>query len=284
MSDAPYTFVLPRITLLASWFAIVVLLVSCAGAPSSPTITPASAITQPAASTTLTVFAAASLQAAFGQIGKNFEAAHPGVRVAFNFAGSQQLAQGAPADVFASANNAQMNAAVAAGRIVSGTARTFARNRLIVVFPTANPARIQTLQDLGKPGVKLVLATQAVPVGQYALDFLRKATAQPAFGATYSQTVLANVVSYEDNVKSVLTKVALGEADAGIVYSTDVTSDVKDKVTALAIPDALNTVASYPIAAMKDARQADLASQFVAYVLSGAGQQVLAQNGFILAR
>jgi molybdate transport system substrate-binding protein len=309
-----------RLALLTSLLASVSLLASCAApTPAAPTAAPAataaaetSATIAPAATAAaeaspttaptatpaateaatpapsgeaLTVFAAASLQDAFGQIGKDFETANPGAHVAFNFAGSQQLAQqlgqGAPADVFASANNTQMNVAVTAGRIISGTPRTFVRNRLVVVVPSGNPAKLQTLQDLGKPGVKLVLAAKEVPVGQYALDFLGKASAQPEFGETYSQTVLANVVSYEDNVKAVLTKVALGEADAGIVYSTDVTPDVKDKVTKITIPDALNTVASYPIAAVQDSKQADLANKFVAYVLSDDGQKVLALNGFI---
>lgn len=238
-----------------------------------------------ASRTTLTVFAAASLKDAFTEIGKNFEATHDGVKVAFNFAGSQQLAQqlsqGAPADVFASANGAQLNAAVTAGRIVSGTSRTFVRNRLVVVFPATNPGQVQALKDLAKPGLKLVLAAKTVPVGQYALDFLGKASAQTDFGETYSKTVLANVVSYEDNVKAVLTKVALGEADAGIVYTTDVTPDVKEKVTQLAIPDALNTIASYPIAAIENSKNADLAKKFISYVLSDDGQKVLARNGFI---
>jgi molybdate transport system substrate-binding protein len=272
---------------LAALLAGASLLAACAAPPrAAPTAAPAQISPAPS-SAALTVFAAASLQAAFGELGRNFEAANPGVKVAFNFAGSQQLAQqlaqGAPADVFASANNAQLNAAVTAGRIVSGTSRIFARNRLVVVLPAANPAKLQALPDLAKPGVKLVLAAKAVPVGQYSLDFLRKASAAPEFGAAYSATVLANVKSYEDNVKAVLTKVALGEADAGIVYSTDVTPDVKDKVSKLVIPDALNTVAAYPIAATQDSKRADLAKKFVAYVLSDEGQNVLARAGFIPA-
>ena len=269
---------LARSTVLAALLGSVALLVSCM---LRPTGLPAP---QPNV-VTLTVFAAASLKDAFSEIGKNFEAANPGVKVAFNFAGSQQLAQqlkqGAPADVFASANSTQLNAVVTAGRIVSDTAHTFARNRLVTIVPAHNPAKLQTLRDLAKPGLKLVLAAKPVPVGQYSLDFLGKASAQPEFGATYSQSVLANVVSYEDNVKAVLTKVALGEADAGIVYSTDVTLDLKDKVTQIVIPDALNTLAAYPIAAIQDSPQAELAQQFVNYVLSAEGQKILIRNGFI---
>lgn len=129
------------------------------------------------------VFAAASLTDAFNELGKAFAAANPGAKIAFNYAGSQQLAQqigqGAPADVFASANTAQMDAAIKTGRVVSGTAQTFARNRLVVITPKAGPNPITQLKDLAKPGLKLVLADKSVPVGGYALDFLRKASATP---------------------------------------------------------------------------------------------------------
>jgi len=235
----------------------------------------------------LIVFAAASLTDAFGELGRNFEAANPGVSVTFNFAGSQQLAQqinqGAPADVFASANRAQMETAITAGEIVSGTQRTFVRNRLVVIHPHANSAGLSRLEDLGKPGVKLVLAAKEVPVGGYSLDFLRKASALPQFSSAYSETVLANVVSYEENVRAVLSKVALDEADAGIVYSSDVTLDAATQVGRIDIPDELNTLATYPIAPLKDAPQTALAEQFVAYVLSSEGQQVLVKYGFIAA-
>jgi molybdate transport system substrate-binding protein len=256
-----------------------------AGTPVTNTedITP----TAPATASTLNVFAAASLQDVFTEMGKNFETANPGVKVALNFAGSQQLAQqiaqGAPADVFASANKTQMTAAIKTGRIVSGTEKVFVRNRLVVIVPVDNPGKVQSLQDLAKPGLKLVLAAKEVPVGQYALDFLTKTLTDTAFGADYRGAVLKNVVSYEDNVRAVLSKVVLGEADAGIVYTTDVTPDAAPKVTRIDIPDALNTVAVYPIAALAESKQADLAGKFVAYVLSDEGQQILASYGFIPA-
>jgi molybdate transport system substrate-binding protein len=250
-------------------------LMSCAPPPQAPL---------PA---TLTVFAAASLKDAFSEMGKQFEATHAGVKVVFNFGGSQQLAQqlsqGAPADVLASANKKQLDVVVDTGRIVSGTARTFARNRLVVVLPKDNPGQLATLQDLARPNLKLVLAAKEVPIGQYALDFLDKATKDAAFGTGFKDTALKNVKSYEDNVKAVLTKVALGEADAGIVYTSDITPEARDKVTTIAIPDALNTLAAYPIATIKEARQADLAQKFVAYVLSDTGQKILVANGFLPA-
>jgi len=234
--------------------------------------------------TNLTVFAAASLTDAFNEIGKNFEAANPGVKLVFNYAGSQQLAQqlgqGAPADVFASANAKQMDVAIQAGRIVTGTAHTFVRNRLLVIAPKDNPAQIKTLQDLAKPGLKLVFAAKEVPVGQYALDFLDKATKDGSMGADYKTTVLANVVSYEDNVRSVLAKITLGEGDAGIVYSTDAYS-LTNKIQSIDIPDKLNTLASYPIAAVTDSAHADLAKKFTEYVFTPEAQTVLVKYGFI---
>lgn len=235
----------------------------------------------------LLVFAAASLTDAFTDIGRNFEAANPGVSVTFNFAGSQQLvqqiSQGAPADVFASANPAQMDSIIVVGDVVSGTQRTFARNRLVVIHPKDNPAGLTKLEDLAQPGLKLVLAAKEVPVGGYSLDFLRKASELPQYTSAYSETVLANVVSYEENVRAVLSKIALGEADAGIVYSSDVTPDALDQVTRIDIPDALNTLATYPIAPIKNASQAALAQRFVDYVLTPEAQQVLTTHGFIAA-
>jgi molybdate transport system substrate-binding protein len=241
----------------------------------------------PSAPRTLTVFAAASLTEAFTEIGEHFEAAHPGVTIVYNFAGSNQLAQqigqGAPVDVFASANRAQMQAAIDAGRIISGTQQTFVRNRLVLIFPIDNPAGISALQDLAEPGLKLVLAAKEVPVGQYALDFLDKAVQDPSFGAAFKDAVLQNVVSYEENVRAVLTKVALGEADAGIVYTSDITGENAAQVGRLDIPDGLNTIATYPIAILNDTPSAELAQAFIDYVLSPTGQDLLARYGFVPA-
>ena len=248
--------------------------------PSGGTQSTAKASTPPV---TLNVFAAASLTDAFNEIGKQFAAEHAGTEVVFNFAGSNQLAtqigQGAPADVFASANKTQMQAAIDSGRIVSGTQQTFVRNRLVVVTPADNPAQLGSLQDLAKPGIKIVLAAKEVPVGQYALDFLDKAEAEVSLGAGYKEAVLANVVSYEENVRSVLAKVALGEADAGVVYTSDAAVS-EGEVQQIEIPDALNTVANYPIAALNDSASPELAQQFVEYVLAPSGQQVLEKYGF----
>jgi molybdate transport system substrate-binding protein len=232
----------------------------------------------------LSVFAAASLREAFEEIGAQFEEVNAGVRVVFNFAGSQQLAQqigqGAPADVFASANQAQMEEVVATGDVASGTEQVFARNQLVVIYPGDNPANLQGLQDLARPGVRLVLAAAEVPVGQYSMEFLEKASREPAFGEGFREGVLGNVASYEENVRAVLSKVSLGEADAGIVYTSDV-AGAASEIGRMEIPGELNTIAEYPIAAIQGSGQEELARQFIEYVLSEAGQTVLARYGFI---
>lgn len=247
----------------------------------SATVAPTEA---PAEPKTLTVLAAASLTESFTELASIFETQNPGVKVALSFAGSQQLAQqldqGMEADVFASASRKYMDAAIESKRVNKEEARTFVKNRLVVIFPKDNPSGLTELKDLAKPGLKLVLADKAVPVGQYSLDFLDKAIADPGFDPKFRDNVLKNVVSYEDNVKSVLAKVSLNEADAGIVYVTDITPDAADKVGKLDIPDALNTIGAYPIAPISDSRNADLARAFVALILSPEGQQVMEKYGF----
>jgi molybdate transport system substrate-binding protein len=250
----------------------------------------ASAAQTGSATTTLHIFAAASLSDAFNALGAGFTAAHPGAELVFNFGGSNQLAtqidQGAPADVFASANTTQMQRVIAGGRIENGAARTFVRNRLVVVLPSGNPAGLTTLADLAKPRVKIVFAAAEVPAGQYTLDFLAKAEADGSLGAGYKAAVLANVVSYEESVRSVLAKVALGEADAGIVYTSDAAVRAPagaGDIEQIAIPAALNLEAEYPIAVLNDSAQAAQAQAFVDYVLGPQGQQVLARFGFLPA-
>jgi len=262
--------------------AAVSLIVLGCTAPSTPSQPPSAAKT---ATTTLTVFAAASLTNAFKELGKTFASTHPGTEVVFNFAGSNQLAtqigEGAPADIFASANATQMNLVIATGRILSGTQQTFVRNRLVVVTPADNPAGLTGLQDLATPGVKIVFAAKEVPVGQYALDFLAKAEADGSLGIGFQAAVIANVVSYEENVRTVLAKVALGEGDAGIVYTSDVAANGTERVGHIEIPDSLNTIASYPIVVMHDSPQLELAQQFVRFVLGADGQQILETYGFM---
>jgi molybdate transport system substrate-binding protein len=233
--------------------------------------------------TTLIVFAAASLTEPFSRLGKSFEAAHRGTTVRFNFTGSQQLVlqiqQGAKADIFASADERWMETAEDSG-LVEGEPVLFARNELVVIVPVANPAGIKRLQDLSRSGVKLVLAADAVPVGRYAREMLDKLSSQPGFGSKYGQQVLANVVSYEENVKGIVAKVQLGEADAGMVYRSDTRGAVVSQVSILPIPDAANVIASYPIAIVRGAPSPELAKAFVELVRSAPGQELLEKSGF----
>ena len=255
--------------------ALLVALVSACAAPAPP-----SARNPTPKPQTLTVFAAASLTDAFTEIGRDFEAAHPGVTVAFNFGGSQnlrtQLELGAVADVFASANQKEMEGAETAGLVVSGTAQVFLTNQLVVILPKDNPGRVEKLEDLARPGLKLVLAAEDVPVGSYSRQVLEELETQ--FGAGFKDKTLANVVSNEDNVKQIVAKVQLGEADAGLVYGSDAVAAPELKT--LAIPTEFNVIAQYPIAALARAPHLALAQAFVDYVLSSAGQAVLEKWGF----
>jgi len=236
---------------------------------------------------TLTIMAAASLTESFTEIAAAFEAQNPGVTVSINFAGTQalveQLTQGVEADVFASANTKYMTAIIENGRVTEGADSVFAHNKLAVIYPKDNPGGITELLDLAKEGLVLDLADPSVPVGNYTVNFLDKAGEDPAFGEAYKEGVLANVASYEENVKAVVTKVSLGEADAGIVYLTDITADAAEMVDILDIPDALNTIATYPIAVLSDAVNPDLAQAFVDFVLSSEGQAILAKYNFVPA-
>src|SRR5579885_2887314 len=235
---------------------------------------------------TLNVFAAASLTNAFNTIGKQFQKLHPNVTITFNYAGSQQLAQqinqGAPADVFASANQTQMNVVIQSGAVDASSSKVFVHNLLVVIFPKSNPGQITQLQDLAKPGLKIVLAASSVPAGQYAVDFLGKASADSSFSPDYKANVLKNVVSYETDVESVVSKVSLGEADAGIVYTTDALANA-NQLGEIMIPANLQTVADYYIAPIKGSKNAATAQQFVNYILSSDGQQILTSFGFIAA-
>ena len=232
---------------------------------------------------TLRVFAAASLAGAFGELASEFERMHPGVAVQLNLAGSQQLAtqleQGATADVFASADRRWMEH-VRVRLLVAGEPRRFARNRLVVIVPDANPGRISRLQDLARPGVKVVLGARGVPVGRYGREMLQNLTRIPGFDVDFARRVMANVVSEEENVRAVAGKVQLGEADAGIVYHSDVTPALARSVRTLEVPPRANVIASYPIAVLRGAPRAQAARDFVTLVLSPAGQRVLARHGF----
>jgi len=251
-------------------------------APATPAASPTPAATPgpvafPDEGGKLTVFAAASLTDAFTKIADDLKAADPNLDVTCDFAGSQALVTqvaegGAQADVLALASPAQMKSAVEDGIPVEGSA-TFVTNRLTVVVPADNPAGIASVADLAKDGVRLVLANPDVPAGNYARQSLCKTAAA---GGPSVEDYAANIVSEEDNVRSVLTKVELGEADAGIVYVTDAMTS-GDKVQSIEIPADQNVVASYPIATIGDN---PIAAAFVGYVFSPDGQATMTSFGF----
>ncbi len=229
--------------------------------------------TPPKKSTDLTVFAAASLKDVFDKVAKAFETKYP-AHVVYSFAGSQHLAlqinQGAPCDVFASADQMQMKMAQVSGRISPQNVLTFAMNRLVVV--ATKKAGVHKIQDLARKGLKIVLADSKVPAGSYTSDMLDKG------GAAFKKAVLANVASYEQDVRSVLAKVQLGEADAGVVYATDYA--VSHDLEKIELPGKYSTTTEYQIAPLTGPNQ-ELASDFVSFVESPDGQQIFTNEGFV---
>jgi len=230
---------------------------------------------------TLTVFAAASLAEPFGELGRMLESSQPGLKVRFNFAGSQQLAaqieQGAAADLFASADERWMQYLSQRDKI-DGEPRVFAHNSLVVIVPRSNPGRISALPDLAHRGVKLVIGAAAVPVGAYSREALRRLSAEPGYSPQYASQVLANVVSEEENVKSVVTKVQIAEADAGMVYRSDVNASVARYLKIFELPAGAQVVANYPIAPLKGSAHAEAAQAFLALLASPEGQAVLERH------
>lgn len=228
----------------------------------------------------LTVFAASSLTDAFNAMGPDFERANPGVRVRFNYGASSllrtQIEQGAPADVFASADYAQMQPLAAAKKV--DAPRTCARNRLVTVVPAGNPGKVNRLQDLARPGLRVVTTAPTVPIGRYTQEVLEKLGRTHGFPPDFAARVNASVVSRETNVRGVLAKVTLGEADAAIVYETDARTTARVKL--IRVPEAANVIAEYPIAAVTGTRAHAEAGAFVRYVLSSKGRGVLKKYGF----
>lgn len=255
-----------RVRILSAFGAVAVLLAGCGGT-SQPAVSSGAAL-----SGSITVFAASSLTAAFGTIGGDFQKAYPGSTVHFSFAGSStlvgQIQQGAIGDILASADQPNMQKLVNAG-LTSGSPSIFARNKLQIVVPAGNPKHVSGLADLGRSGLIVVLCAPAVPCGHYAAQALQKAS------------VTVKPASEETDVKAVLTKVALGEADAGIVYVTDVKA-AGSQVKGIDIPDALNVIADYPIVVLKDSQNIALARAFIGY-LHANGQKTLARYGFLPA-
>lgn len=252
--------------------AVTVVVAGCGGSSTGGS-SGASSSTSPTARATLSgtinVFAAASLTEAFTSLGKQFEASHPGVKVVFNFGASstlaQQINQGAPADVFASASTKNMDQVVSAGGAKDPT--SFVKNVMEIAVPPSNPAHVSAVNDLAKPKVKVALCQAQVPCG---------ATAEKVFD---NAKIAVKPVTQEADVKSVLSKVELGEVDAGVVYVTDVRS-AGSKVRGITIPADVNASTTYPIATLADSHNMSAAQAFVAYVLSSSGESVLTADGF----
>lgn len=231
----------------------------------------------------LVVFTAASLTGAFSEIGKTYED-ETGIKVVFNFDGSQalrtQIEHGAYADVFVSANNKQMNALKDLGLMNNSSISIFTRNKLSLIIPKDNPAGISDLRDIATPGVKIVIGTKDVPVGDYALQIINNLGDDPSFGPEYKEKVLANIISQETNVNYVVTKIALGEADVGFAYVSDVTRELSSRVSQIEIPDEYNIIAEYPMGITTESRYAAEALDFINLVKSEEGRAVLVRYGF----
>jgi len=231
----------------------------------------------------LTVFAASSLTDAFGEIGRAFDA-RTGHQTTFSFAGSPtlrtQLTQGARADVFASANAAQFTPLVTAGLLNPG--QPFTRNRLTVITPAARPA-VRTLADLARPGLRLVIADRVVPAGEATRRTFELISASGTYGRDFAARVLRNVVSEEPNVRQVALKVQLGQADAALVYSSDVTPGLRRDVRTVTLPTRFNPPVAYPIGVLRASENPEAARAFVHFVRSPAGQRILQRWGFLSA-
>jgi len=234
----------------------------------------------------LNVYGAASLKEFLQDSESAFEKNHPGVDVRVNLNSSSrlriQIEQGAPADVFLSANTQCMDPLVEHN--LTEDATIFAHNRLVVLTPRSNPAGIDSPGDLAQSSLKLVVAAPETPIGRYTLASINKMDSSGAFGTSFKAKVMSNVCSQEPTVKSVVAKVHLGEADAGISYVSDVSPAINAKVLMIGIPDDYNIVADYPVAVVSGSRAKTIGNAFVRFVLSPEGQKLLQKHGFIPAR
>jgi molybdate transport system substrate-binding protein len=277
----------------APLFALALLVAACSagtsGAPSAAGTTPsaapslaASSAPTSAAQVDLTVYGAASLKKAFADLQTAYETANPGVKLTMSFDASSaletQIEQGAPADVFASADTKNPQKLVDGG-LAAGPITNFAGNTLTVIVPTANPGGVSTPADLAKAGLKVVAAGDDVPITKYAdqlLDNLAKVTGYPA---DFAGKVKANIVSKEDNVAAVVSKIELGEGDAAVVYVTDAKNS--SKVTPIEVPDTANVPATYGAVPVKASRIPEAAAAFISWLAGPEGQAILAKYGFL---
>ena len=280
-----------RIRRLTPILLIALLVAACGGGNASPSAasTVPSAAPSAAASaasagpaTELQIYTAASLKSVLAKVKAAYEADNAGVTLTVSTDSSTALEtkieQGAPADLFLSADTTNPQKVVDKG-LASGTVVKFAENRLTVIVPTDNPAKIATPADLAKSGVKIIACADGVPIQKYTTQWLAKVAALPAYGASFGSKFKANVVSREDNVGAIVAKVGLGEGDAGVVYVTDAKSS--DKVTPIAIPSDENVPAVYSGVVLKASRSVDAATAFLTWLASPTGQQILSDAGFV---
>ena len=265
-----------RLAVLVAILAFMV--AACSGAaspsPSSPSATPAAI--------DLTIYGAASLKGALEKAKTAYEAAVPGTTLTISTDASSALAtkieQGAPADVFLSADTKSPQALVDKG-LTDGPAVDFAGNKLTVIVPANNPAGITTPADLARAGVKVIAAGDAVPITTYATQLVDNLAKQPGYPADFAAAYAANTVSKEDNVKAIVAKIELGEGDAGIVYVTDAAASMK--VATVGVPDSANVLATYAGVVVKESPNAAAAQAFLAWFAGTDGQAILAGFGFL---
>jgi len=255
------------------------LLVAGCTSTSQPTLSPTEE------EKSITVFTAGSLKGAFTDMAAAYEEQHSGTKVVLNIDGTQalrtQVEQGARGDVFASANLKHMNALMGEGFMDNATVVDFVENRVTVALPASNPGNITELSDLSKAGTKVLIGTPEVPIGNYARQVLDKMAADTAYGQTYEDAVMANVISEETNVNNIIAKLLIGEADAGFTYTSDVvTPAYADQLTTITIPDEYNVVAQYPIGVLNESANPDTAEDFITFVRSEQGGEILQRYGF----
>jgi molybdate transport system substrate-binding protein len=272
-----------RSRLAAPIAALALILAACSsGATPAPSAPAPSAAASAAAPGNLTIYGAASLKAVLAKVQTVYQAANPGTTLAISTDSSSALEtkieQGAPADVFLSADTANPQKLVDKG-LAAGAVTKFAGNLLTIIVPTANPAGIATPADLAKPGVKIITCGDTVPIAKYAAQLVANLATQPGYPANFVTSYTANIVSKEDNVAAVVSKIALGEGDAGVVYMTD--AKTSTAVTAIPVPDAANVLATYGGVVVKASANVAAAQAFLAWLAGPDGQAILASFGFL---
>jgi molybdate transport system substrate-binding protein len=232
----------------------------------------------------LTVYSGAGLTGAMSEIAAIYEN-KSNTTVKFNFDGvpalRAQIEEGAYADVLVSANIKHMKALQLEGFMDNKTVRIFAQNKVAIIVPNDNPANITNFTDLARPGVKILMGTKELPAGDYAQQVLDKLANDSSFGPEYKQAVLANVVSQETTVNRVVSKVSLGEADAGFAFISDVSPQMAGKVTKILIPDRYNVVGDFPVGVLSQSKNPAEAQAFIDEIMSEEGQTILDKYGFI---